>query len=421
MLKIALSTLILGALYCTPVFAQTSKVDSSQMVTLRIDPNSARGAAVSQFFEEVSFIPLETTKESLFGSIQQLKVTDENYIIWDYETKAVLIFTKAGKYVAKITGSKIEKDPDDKSKDNKNKQEFYGFQLKTEDGRTLIHISSGMRIFYFDMTGKLVKTVPVDKKDEYRAYRKFPDGTAIDEGYVEKPDKDSTYYRLSLVKDKKKIASYFPFRADDHKNDDGWHGGSFYDYSNPEELLYVKNYEYNIYKLTPKKLSLAFQIFFPAANSLPMDYGTNPKYDGKRYDFYDKNREFFYQLSNTYLHGDNLYFQVRNFNWSRDEKKAFIYNLKSSELTSIADIEPDSTSQFLPVTDLASQYDFTNKGFHIVNPDYFYNSYSSLTLFTAKEQNEDKNRKYNEVLTQYFKTQNKKSNPVIIRLKPKKS
>ncbi|WP_448633144.1 hypothetical protein [Pedobacter panaciterrae] len=89
-------------------------------------------------------------------------------------------------------------------------------------------------------------------------------------------------------------------------------------------------------------------------------------------------------------------------------------------MTSIADIEPDSTSQFLPITDLASQYDFTNKGFHIVTPECFYTSYSSLTLFTAKEQNEDKNRKYNAALTEYFKTQNKKSNPIIIQLKPKK-
>lgn len=416
MLKPALCSLILCILFYGHAMAQDSKIDSSKMVTLRIDPSSARGSTVSQFFDEVNFIPLETTKESLFGSISQLKMTNDNYFVFDWETKAVLIFTKTGKYVAKVNASKIEKDPD--VKDN---QAFYGFNLKTEDGKTLIQIESGKKLHFFDLTGKLVRKTVIDTADKYANYKKFSDGTVIDQNYLEKKDKDSTYYHLSLVKDKKRVESYFPYRTGDYKNDDGWHGGSIYDYGNPDEFLYIKNYQYNIYKLTSKSLSLAYQIFFPAANSLPMDYGTNPVYKGKRYEYFERNRDLFYEMANSYLHGDNLYFQVRNWNWSRDEKKAFIYNLKSTELTSLADIEPDSSSQFLPITDLTSQYDFTNHGFHVVTPDYFYTSYSSLTMFTFKEQNDEKNRKYNAALTEYFKTQNRKSNPVIIQLKPKKN
>ncbi|WP_285059969.1 6-bladed beta-propeller [Pedobacter ginsengisoli] len=418
MLKFALSSLIICTFLCGRMMAQASKVDSTGMRTLRIDPFAARGASVSQFFDEVTFTPLETTKESLFGAIQQLKVTDEHYIIYDWETKAVLIFTNAGKYVAKINASKIEKDP--KVKD----QSFYGFNIKKEDGQTLIEISSGKQIYYFDLTAKLIRKVPVNKdktkEKDYTNYKKFSDGTIIDQAFLEESGKDSIYYNISLLKDGKRVESYFPYRNSDHKGDERWHGGRIYDYGNPDEFLFIKNFYYNIYKLTSKKLSLAYRILFPAVNSLPMDYDTNPIYKGKGYDYYEKNRDVFFELTNSYLHYNNLYFQVRNWNWSRDEKKAFIYNLKTAELTSLADIEPDSTSQFLPVTDLASQYDFTNKGFHLVTPEYFYTSYSSLTLFTAKEQNEDKNRKYNAAITEYFKTQNKKSNPIIIKLKPKK-
>lgn len=415
MLKFALCSLITCILCYGQAMAQVSKVDSSTMVTLRIDPLAARGATVSQFFDEVTFTPLETTKESLFGAIQQLKMTDEHYVVYDWETKAVLIFTKAGKYVAKINASKFEKDPDVKD------QSFYGFNIVKEDDKQAIQIGAGKQVYYFDFAGKLIKKVPVPKEKNYANYKKFSDGTVIDQNFLEKNEKDSTYYYLSLIKDNKRVESYFSYKTEDRKGDDRWHGGRVYDYGNPDEFLFIKNYQYNIYKLTSRKLSLAYQIFFPAANSLPMDYGTNPIYKGKAFDYYEKNRDAFYEMTNSYLHFNNLYFQVRNFNWSRDEKKAFIYNLKTTELTSIADIEPDSTSQFLPVTDLASQYDFTNKGFLIVSPEYFYTSYSSLTLFTAKEQNEEKNRKYDAVLTQFFKTQNKKSNPVIIQLKPKKN
>jgi hypothetical protein len=418
MLKTTLFTFFVYFSFYVSVYAQASKVDSTGMVTLRIDPNSARGAAVSQFFDEVTFTPLETTKESLFGSINSLKIAEDNYVIYDWETKAVLIFTKGGKYVAKINASKIDKDP--KVKD----QTFYGFNIKKDDGQTLIEISSGKQIYYFDLTAKLVKKVPVikdkEKEKDYTNYKKFSDGTVIDQNFLEESGKDSVYYNLSILKDGKKVESYFPYRTADQKGDERWHGGRVYDYGNPDEYLFIKNFYYNIYKLNAKKLSLAYRILFPASNSLPMDYDTNPIYKGKGYEYYEKNRDVFYELTNSYLHYNNLYFQVRNWNWSRDEKKAFIYNLKTNELTSIADIEPDSTSQFLPITDLASQYDFTNKGFHIVTPEYFYTSYSSLTLFTAKEQNEDKDRKYNAALTEYFKTQNKKSNPIIIQLKPKK-
>src|SRR5687768_960534 len=98
MLKITLNALILCLFSCFNLFAQGTKIDSSEMVTLRIDPESSRGAAVSQVFDEVQFIPLETTKESLFGSVSQLEVTDKNYIIYDYDTRSIFIFSKEGKY-----------------------------------------------------------------------------------------------------------------------------------------------------------------------------------------------------------------------------------------------------------------------------------------------------------------------------------
>jgi hypothetical protein len=75
----------------------------------------------------------------------------------------------------------------------------------------------------------------------------------------------------------------------------------------------------------------------------------------------------------------------------------------------------------LPVTDAGIGYEFLNTGFHLFDKSFFYTSYSSLVLFGIKEQNATKDRKYNPALTEYFKTQNKKSNPVLIQLKPKEN
>src|SRR5689334_22569280 len=94
---------------CLPVILISSAVaqriipvDSSKTETLRIDPSNAVGGNASDFFTEVNYIPLETTGESLFGSISKLEITDDYFIIFDYNTHAILIFNKDGKFHAKI-------------------------------------------------------------------------------------------------------------------------------------------------------------------------------------------------------------------------------------------------------------------------------------------------------------------------------
>ncbi len=103
-----------------------------------------------------------------------------------------------------------------------------------------------------------------------------------------------------------------------------------------------------------------------------------------------------------------------------EAKTALIYNTKTAELTSLQDLTPDSLSSFLPVTDAGAFYDFTNNGFNLYKDGYLYTSYSSLAMFTFKEQLGNKNDKFSPLMQEYFKTQNRRSNPIIIQLKPKK-
>jgi hypothetical protein len=410
-----LCTFIISVFFYTSLLAQADKIDSSQMRTLRIDPESARGAAVSQVFDEVQFVPLETTKESLFGSISQLEVTDKYYIIYDYDTKSILIFSKDGKYKNKISASKIEKDPSDK-----NAQNFYGFALIKENDEPVIQVYLGRSYLYFNLEGTMLRKVP-SKDVPYGNARKFTDGTKVERGYTDKKDKDSTNYEVALLKADQEVAKYFPYNKDRNKMDQFYGSGeNLTDSGVPNEFFYITFYEYNIYKLSQKNLALNYRIIFPAANSLPADFKTNPLYVNKRQEFFSKNTAVIFSISNAYEIGDNLYFKTGSWSWSKDKKNALIYNLKSGALTSITNVEPDSLSSFLPVTDAGHFYDFQNRGFHKFVGGYFYTSYSSLAMFAFKEQNESKNRTYNDVLTNYFKTSDKKSNPIIIQLKPKK-
>ena len=396
-------------------FGQGGKIDSSGMVTLRIDPQNARGANVSQVFDEVKFIPLETTKESLFGSIYDLRIVKNQFILFDYDTRAVLIFAKDGKFKGKIDASKIPKDDADKSKN-----ELYGYRIAEENKDSLIAIYSSKYYFYFDFNGKQIKKVPHKDAGFNRDFTLADKETRVRPFYIEKNGKDSTHYEVGILRKNKDSVGYFPFSMKRYETDEFWGGTKLYDCGTPNEMFFINFYSYNLYKITPAKLSLAYRIIFPANNSLPGDFVTNPIYIKKRGEYFRNNPKVFYSMNSAYPVGDNLYLQMRSWGWDKELKKSIIYNLKTSEIISLQDLTPDSLSSFLPVTDAGAFYDFANKGFHLYKDDYFYTSYSSLAMFSFKEQLGDKNKVFSPQMQEYFKTQDRKSNPVIIQLKPKK-
>lgn len=416
MLKHTLSFIILF-FAAGNISAQITKVDSSEMVTLRIDPESARGAKVSEIFEEVKFIPLETTKESLFGSIDHLELTKNCFVVYDHDTKAVLIFNKNGKFKAKVNSSKLNES------DEKDKQAFYGFKLIKTNETELIRIASGKKYYLFDLEGKLTKKYLREMKDSKENHFKFADSiTSIAPFHVSRDGKDSTFHEIAILNNKKEVALYFPLEFDRFKTDQYIGSGNpITDSHLKNELFYIRYYDYNIYRIKPKSLSLAYRIIFPANNSVPKDFLTNPDYKNKRIEYFQKNPTQIYGISNPYLIGYNLYLKANTWGWNLDSKTALIHNLQTGALTSIKNLEADSLSQFLPVTDGGSFTDFYNHGFHLYEDEYLYTSYSSLAMFSFKDSNVTRNIKYDPLLSKYFETQNKKSNPVIIQLKPKKN
>lgn len=101
MKKILYPLLILSTIFFV-ASAQEDHIDVSKTQTLRLDPGSTRGITVSQLFDEVKFVPLETTPESLFGEISRLEVANNCYIISDQDTHCILLFNLDGSFKTKI-------------------------------------------------------------------------------------------------------------------------------------------------------------------------------------------------------------------------------------------------------------------------------------------------------------------------------
>lgn len=411
-LRLFFSTLFSLQFFIILSFAQTGKIDSTTIVTLRIDPQSARGAAVSQLFDEVKFVPLETTKESLFGNISQLKVANNKYIIFDYDTRSVLLFNTDGKFIAKIDAAKLQTDKGDKEK-----AQSYGFKTIEEEGIPYIVIFTNNNAQYFNFEGKFIKKT---KNFNYADGITMANGSVLVKQYKSiKKGNDSTFYKLNVINTiKNDTTGYFPY---DNKmwEKDNWFGGVELSRYAPNEAFFNTFYDYNLYKVTPDKVSLAYKFVLPAVNTLPKDFLTNPEYVKKRFEFFEKNKKIIHGLGNTYLLGENLFIRFLNVFWDKDQKKSLIYNLTTSELISFQDLEPDSLSSFLPITDSGFGYDFENRGFLAFEDGKFYTSYSSLAMFAFKERSAGKTVKYPPLLESYFKTGDRKSNPVLVVLQPK--
>jgi hypothetical protein len=398
-------------------FILCSFVSLAQPSILRIDPANAQGGTASQIFDEVNYIPLETTKESLFGKIDQLTVTDKYFVILDgTNTNSILIFDKTGKFHAKINGGNTN---------NNSGKQIYSFNINSGTRQIECRISGSRNIFCYNFDGK-----KMDEKtpmySDYQ-YHLFPDNTIAYYNFNagnRKPD--SIRHKVFITKDNKMYKEYLPYNIKDvnDKNDDGLgvQTGNIYEMGNDTSVFIIWPYNYTVYQLTPDNFTPRYRLVFPLANSLPEGFATDSLYDDKRFNFIQDNPNLIFRIGHTYLLSNSFFFNLNSIQKVFEgDPFSFIYNEKSGNLICIKCISPDSSTHFLPIADFRMGGEFNTSNFLSCDGNYLYTSYSSLAMFQAKEATVDKKPSYPPVLENYFKTENRKSNPVIVQLKPKEN
>ena len=392
-------------------FASAQNYDGAKK--LKIDPAAAMGGSVSQYIDSVKFFTFESTFESAFGNIDQVEITDNYYIILDRETRAVLIFTRQGKFHAKLEGKKIH--PQDPI--------LYSFNLDKKTN--LIEMDYRDTKYSFDLNGKLVNKIIIkdwmrkwwgdkislgDKHDAYCNYSPampFP--------------KDTTGYEIMVSEKDKLIQKYMPYSF--NKKDDGDHWQSSLSHSdfypnpagNDSTVYYLRNLDYNIYRITPDTLQAAYRFIFPLQNSLPPNFRTDSAFNKKRSQYLEQHKDVIYRLGNFYKKEDCIFFRTinNNFAWL-----SYLYNTRTRTLISLNKIVSDSTSYFLPITDAEiGGVDFNNNGIINFDGTSFYTSYSSLILYYQAVATKNKKAHYPPQLAAYLSNEkNKKGNPVLVQI-----
>lgn len=379
----------------------------SELIKLRLDPTLSVGGRVSQYISCVDFIPLESNALSQFGKIYQLETTDTHLIILDQETNAILIFTKQGKFHAKIEGVKVSK--------------LYSLNsFKYIKASNLIEIPGFQENILFDLNGKLVKRQKFKDKNNWRFGHKTLLGDSYEAFYYMHSDSraknDSIVHALTIVKGQTIIRSYFPYslKHASLKGDDILQTNYLFRSENDTSAFYIGPYDYYVYRLTPHNLNPAYQFIFPSNLSLPDNFATDTTFNGKRRQWILKNRGVISKIDNFYENDKVLFFKALN---------TYAYSLATQRLISIDNIIADSLSYFLPITDAeVGGLHFLFKGLQNYDGEYFYTSYSSHLLFQQMDATKDRVEKYPEKLASYFADEkNRKGNPILVRIKFKQS
>ncbi|TDQ08513.1 6-bladed beta-propeller [Pedobacter metabolipauper] len=386
---------------------------STNVTRLRVDPSNASGGSASDIFEGAIYIPLETTKESTFGQISQLEVTDEYFIIRDENTNSILFFTKAGKFHAKIQGGNSNLDYTKRIRD---------FKVNRWTKEIIFQNTMMMTWFHYDFNGKKLKEIEIRKGEPHFSDFVFlgEDKLVVSSGYNDYlPANAKDGHFLDYVQHFKDTLATALYYSKDILpiNDDvlSPSTGPFFNYGIDTEFFYIKPYNYSIYKVTPKGVSEAYQFIFPLFSALPSDFIQNPDFKQKRIKYIEHNTDKIFALSNCYQMKDNLIFRANTMNVDNKEED-LIYNLKTGTLIAYNHILTDESTCFLPI---GEGYNFGNTGLMACDGKSLYTDFSSLEMFQAYEKNADKSIKYSPGLTAYFTKGSNRDNPVLLQIRLK--
>lgn len=389
-------------------YLQGQPVAEKKTVTekLYIDPANARGGSAIQFFDTVAFIPLESTRESIFGEIWKMEVTEDYYIISDMNTNAVLIFQKNGKFHAKITG-KILKGriaPD--------------FTVDQEQRRIILTVSGmSKKLYWLDFDGKLIKTTAIPEYPFSMASLNAATLLYSPWVFVKKAaETDSVNYHIKYLDDSTVVKQFLPFHPRTVLTGGitlNYKPNCFYYSGLRGNLLFVGENNYNIQVLNDTGLQKVYSLVFPLDKSLPVGFRADKQYEKSPDAYFRDHPAIIHSLRNVYLAPNSLLFETVKGTFF-DNDRLLAYNLRTGNIISLRRISSDSSSCFLPFFAM-------NGGILASDHKCIYATVSSMEMFREMELNKSRRPVYPPGLQTYFDRESRKSNPVIVQLQLKEN
>lgn len=396
----------------------SSNLFSQETKTLYFQPESAIRATASKFYEEVTYIPLETNRRSLFGRIRELLVSDKYFIIWDDDTNSIYFFAKNGEFVKRYKPGKynIKQIQLDRKKNalfiSGSRKKFTFSQTEVEQ---MMEDPLNKKFARFSWSGYLyLDNIKKERVEELKNFSLALVKPTIFNGdewiysyiFSDKKSKDSLDYQLKIRKDSTDRVSIFPYK----KNRPLYLlPQSINVFKNKGSFILTRPYDYTIYSLSRDSAKPLYEFILPAENSVSTAFLEYPfKSQGEIRNFRANNGGIIWKILNVHKQGGYLFFTL-DYKKSWREKH-FMYDEQTNRFYNIGRIRSDESNHYLPLISVIQYSD----------NEYLYGSVSSETMFRTRDNSKRRNPEYPAELLEYFGTSSREANPVIVQLKPKK-
>jgi hypothetical protein len=395
-----------------------STIAQSQLQKIYLHPKAAGTGKQSQFVDSIRFIPLEVKEGIELGAYNNIQITEKYFLITDPLRKLVLVYSRSGRFIKKISYKKLGESFYPDYREQKNQITFFGnnknYALTTKD--RLIITQDWNNPHY----KKYFKKYTIDLKDTSFTIRKdIPDQNDIVSASQFHEDlywqgkintspsyRDSLEYEFKIYRNNKLVKGYFPYNRINEAR---------FLYANehaaitrsevPHTHYITRPFCDTIYKMVRDSIFPLYQVVLPLENSLPPSFFTRPfKNKTERENFGRNNGWMLHQVYEFYETPRFIQFMVGYLS----NYDSYIYNKQTNVTYKAKNIRPDSTQYNLQ---LLADFGILRKGDRYYKPQ----KAGDLIAFFGKNKNVAVPRE----LESFLNSNPPASTPIIIEYKLK--
>ena len=390
----------------------------SQLQKIYLHPKAAGNEKQSKFVDSIRLIPLEIKEGVELTAYNGIEVTKDYFLIKDYIGKRVLLYSKNGNFIKKISYKKLGEDFDPDYDEHNNQLVFFGknknYTLTAKDRlKIMLDWSNPRNKKYFkkytidlnDTSFTIKKDIP-NQNDIIHAYHYYGDFYSQAQIITSELYKDSLDYEFKIYKNNQLVKGFFPYN---HINETRFlyteENVSVNNTDTPNIHFITRPFCDTIYKMINDNLFPAYQLVLPLENSLPPSFFTRPfKNKTERDNFKRNNGWMLRQIHNFYETPRFIYFSVGYFS----NFESYIYQKQTNITCKVKNIKADSSQYNLQIL---ADYGISRKG------DRFYKPQKAGDLLTFFAKN--KNMPVPKELESFLKSNPPAASPVIVEFKLK--
>lgn len=395
-----------------------SAITYSQLQKIYLHPKTVGNEKQSKFVDSIRLIPLEVKDGIELANYNGIEVTKNYFVIKDYGEKEILLYSKNGRYIKKVSFKKLGENFYPVYDEYNNRIVFFGnnknYALTSKDRLKITldwnnpHNKKYFKKYVIDLddTSFTIKKDVPGENDIIRAYHYYDDLYWQGQITTSELFTDSLDYEFKIYKNNQLLKGFFPYN---HINETKFlfteESVGVNSTDQPNIHFVTRPYCDTIYKMINDSLFPAYQVVVPLENSLPASFFTKPfKNKTERDNFKRNNGWIMRQVFNFFETPRFIFFSVGYF----ANYDSYIYQKQTNVTYKVRNIKPDSSQYNLSVL---ADFGALRKG------DRFYKSQKAgdLIAFFAK----NKNVPVPEGLESYLKSNPPAATPVIVEFKLK--